>query len=166
MIADPTRPPGCFRGPGASFSPGIRAIRMWRGVNVVFELHPDQETRLTTDPPPGFSLDDMTVGPFAHGFGTTGDGRSFAFRTLGSALTLEIYRPGLAADVPGPEDVVARGQARVTDIDLEDARSVRALVCDLIPVATPFAPSPPPAGREATTVRALLLRLSAVLDAI
>jgi len=119
---------------------------------------------LTTDPLSGFSLDDLTVGPFAHGFGETGDGRSFAFRTIRSVLTLEIYRPGLDADVPGPEDVVSRAEARVTDIDLDDARSVRALVCDLIPRATPVAPMPVRARRDPATVRALLLRLSAVIE--
>lgn len=116
---------------------------------------------MTTDPPSGFSLDDLTVGPFAHGFGATGDGRSFAFRTLRSTLTLEIYRAGVDAEVPGPEDVVARAHARVTDIDLDDARSVRALVCDLIPFATPV-----PVAAATTTVRALLLRLGAVIDAL
>ncbi|MGF6888107.1 hypothetical protein ABIA39_006620 [Nocardia sp. GAS34] len=118
---------------------------------------------MTTDPRSGFTLDDLTVGPFAHGFGGAGEGRSFAFRTVGSILTLEIYRAGLEADVPGPEDVVARAQAPVTDIDLGDARSVRALVCDLIPLATPVGP---PVGIAPATVHALLLRLSAVLDGI
>lgn len=118
---------------------------------------------MTTDPPSGFTLDDLTVGPFAHGFGAAGDGRFFAFRTIRSILTLEIYRAGLEADVPGPEDVVARAQARVTDIDLGDPRSVRAMVCDLIPLATPVGP---PVGIAPTTVRALLLRLGAVLDGI
>ena len=121
---------------------------------------------MTTDPSCGFSVEDITVGAFAHGFGTTEEGRSFAFRTVRSTLTLEIYRPDLDSDVPGPEDVIAVAQARVTDIDLDDERSVIALVHDLIPVATPVAAVEPAAGRNPVTVRALLQRLSAVIDSM
>ncbi|MGW0357408.1 hypothetical protein ACWDXV_24690 [Nocardia nova] len=77
-----------------------------------------------------------------------------------STLTLEIYRADTPTDVPGPEDVVAVVEAAVTDIDLDDARSVRALVRDLVPTVVPV-----PAQRGATTtVRALLNRLSAVIE--
>ncbi|NKY51831.1 hypothetical protein [Nocardia vermiculata] len=114
---------------------------------------------METDPPPEFELDDVTVGPFAHGFGTTADGRPFAFRTVRSTLTIEIYRPDTPGDVPGPDDVTAVAEAAVTDIDLDDARSVRALVRDLVPTATPV-----PGPRGATTVRALLDRLGAVIE--
>ncbi|MBL1076954.1 hypothetical protein JK358_21390 [Nocardia sp. 2] len=108
----------------------------------------------------GFTVEDVTVGRYAHGFGSTGDGRSFAFRTVRSTLTLEIYRPDLDGDVPSAEDVVAVAEAPVTDIDLDDERSVIALVRDLVPQASPVAAPP----REATTVRALLGRLGAVID--
>ncbi|QLY28386.1 hypothetical protein [Nocardia huaxiensis] len=113
----------------------------------------------------GFTVEDVTVGRYAHGFGTTGDGRSFAFRTVRSTLRLEIYRPDLDSDVPAPEDVVAVAEAPVTDIDLDDERSVIALVRDLVPQAEAVAaaPAPPVAGRE-VTVRALLGRLGAVID--
>ncbi|MFI5780749.1 hypothetical protein [Nocardia sp. NPDC051570] len=114
---------------------------------------------METDHTPGFILEDITVGPFAHGFGATEDGRSFAFRTVRSTLTLEIYRPDLADAVPGPEDVVALAEARVTDIDLDDERSITALVRDLIPTAAALPAHGP------TTVRALLGRLGAVLEA-
>ncbi|MGV9680022.1 hypothetical protein ACWDSJ_32475 [Nocardia sp. NPDC003482] len=101
-------------------------------------------------------LEDLTVGPFAHGFGVTGDGRSFAFRTVAGTLTVEIYRPDPATPVPGPDDVAAVATARVTDIDLDDPRSITALVRDLIPVA---------AGVDrAPGVRALWHRLGSVLD--
>ncbi|PXX71080.1 hypothetical protein DFR70_101501 [Nocardia tenerifensis] len=109
----------------------------------------------------GFAIDDLTVGPFAHGFGTTGDGRPYAFRTVRSSLRLEIYRADLTTDVPGPEDVVAVAEARVTDIDLDDERSVVALVRDMIPDAVPVEAAP---DREMTTVRALLGRISSVID--
>ncbi|WP_396955384.1 hypothetical protein [Nocardia seriolae] len=103
----------------------------------------------------------MTVGRYAHGFGVTADGRSFAFRTNRATLTVEIYRRDLDAAVPAPEDVEAVALAPVTDIDLDDERSVVALVRDLIPQASPVPAAQP---RETTTVRALLGRLSTVID--
>ncbi|WP_067686994.1 hypothetical protein [Nocardia jejuensis] len=109
----------------------------------------------------GFTIEDVTVGRYAHGFGVTGDGRTFAFRTNRSTLTLEIYRPDLDADVPAAEDVVALAETPVTDVDLDDERSVVALVRDLLPHAVPVPAAQP---REATTVRALLGRLGAVID--
>ncbi|MGY2062922.1 hypothetical protein ACW9HQ_49225 [Nocardia gipuzkoensis] len=90
----------------------------------------------------------------------TGDGRSFAFRTISSTLRLEIYRPGIPTAVPGPDDVVAVAEAPVTDIDLDDERSIAALVRDLVPTALPVRAHGP------TTVRALLGRLSAVIEAM
>jgi hypothetical protein len=120
---------------------------------------------LKTDQTSGFVVEDVTEGPFAHGYGVTGDGRSFAFRTLRSILTLEIYRPDLDTAVPAPEDVVAVAVARVTDIDLDDARSVIALVRDLIPAAEPVPGAPAAeAERGTTTVRALLSRIGSVID--
>ncbi|MQY22193.1 hypothetical protein NRB20_53060 [Nocardia sp. RB20] len=109
-------------------------------------------------------MQDITVGAFAHGFGTTEDGRSFAFRTVRATLMLEIYRTTADTQVPGPEDVIAVARARVTDIDVDDERSVIALVRDLIPAAVPVPAENRGARREFTTVRALLLRLSAVID--
>ncbi len=119
---------------------------------------------MTTDPQCGFTVEDITLGAFAHGFGTTEEGRPFAFRTVRSTLTLEIYRADIDREVPGPEDVIAVAEARVTDIDLDDKRSVIALVHDLIPTATPVAAVDSGSGRANTTVRALLLRLSAIID--
>ncbi len=108
------------------------------------------------DPTSGFVLEDITIGRFAHGFGTAGDGRPFAFRTVGSTLTLEIYRADLDTTVPEHTDVVAVAVAPVTDIDLDDERSVSALVRDLIPAATPVAPG---TRRPPVTVRTILERL-------
>ncbi len=120
-----------------------------------------REFLLETDHTSSFTVEDVTVGRYAHGFGVTGDGRSFAFRTLRATLTLEIYRPDLESAVPATEDVVAIAEAPVTDIDLDDERSVIALVRDLIPQAVAVPAAQP---REATTVRALLGRLGAVID--
>ncbi len=115
---------------------------------------------METDRTSEFICEDLTVGPFAHGFGRTAEGLPFAFRTVRSTLTLEIYRADAATAVPGPEDVVAVVEAAVTDIDLDDARSVRALVHDLVPVAVPV----PGQRGTTTTVRALLNRLGAVIE--
>ncbi|MET7772257.1 hypothetical protein [Nocardia sp. NPDC005366] len=111
----------------------------------------------------GFAIDDVTVGPYAHGFGTTADGRPYAFRTVRATLLLEIYRADLDSDVPGPEDVVAVARVRVTDVDLGDERSVVALVRDMIPDAAPVGTV---VDRDVTTVRALLGRISSVIDGI
>ncbi|MEV6216938.1 hypothetical protein [Nocardia sp. NPDC051833] len=109
----------------------------------------------------GFGIDDISVGPFAHGFGTTDDGRPFAFRTRRATLTVQIYRPDLGEAVPGADDVVATAQAQVTDIDLGDERSVAAFVRDLIHDAIPVPTAVP---RDTTTVRSILGRISAVID--
>ncbi len=116
---------------------------------------------LVGDHTSGFIVEDVTVGRWAHGFGAVGDGRSFAFRTVRATLTLEIYREDLETAVPAAEDVVAVATAQVTDVDLDDERSVVALVRDLVPLAVPVPAAQP---REATTVRALLGRLGAVID--
>ncbi|MEV0707816.1 MULTISPECIES: hypothetical protein [Nocardia] len=118
---------------------------------------------MKSDHHPEFAVDDITVGRYAHGFGTTADGRPYAFRTVRSTLTLEIYRADLTTDVPGPEDVVAVAAVRVTDVDLDDERSVVALVRDMIPDAAPVESV---ADRDVTTVRALLGRIGSVIDGI
>ncbi|WP_405137293.1 hypothetical protein [Nocardia sp. NBC_01388] len=112
-------------------------------------------------PAPGFTVEDVTVGHYAHGFGIAEDGRPFAFRTVRGTMTVELYRPDLETAVPTPEDVVAIAETRLTDIDLEDERSIIALVRDLIPQAIPVPAAAPP---DATTVRALLARFGAVID--
>lgn len=150
MIGHAARSPGWFR----------RGTRLTRYREYLASDVEPGESRLETDRTSEFTLEDLTVGPFAHGFGRTAEGQPFAFRTVRSTLTLEIYRADTTTDVPGPEDVVAVVEAAVTDIDLDDARSVRALVRDLVPTAVPVS-----AQRGATTtVRALLNRLSAVIE--
>ncbi|MFR9749900.1 hypothetical protein ACL02S_02570 [Nocardia sp. 004] len=103
----------------------------------------------------------MTVGRYAHGFGTTAGGNPFAFRTVRATLMLEIYRRDLDSPVPGPDDVLAVAEAPVTDIDLDDERSVVALVRDMIPTAVPISA---PADQDVTTVRALLGRISSAIE--
>ncbi|MFD3592511.1 hypothetical protein ACFWU5_07255 [Nocardia sp. NPDC058640] len=116
---------------------------------------------MTDATPAGFGIDDISVGPFAHGFGTTDDGHPFAFRTRGATLSVQIYRADLGDTVPGSADVVAKAAAQVTDIDLGDARSISAFVRDLLPAATPVAS---PDTGDISTVRGILGRISAVID--
>jgi hypothetical protein len=87
-----------------------------------------------------FAIEDMWLGFFstkilASGFGQVGDGRSFAFCIEGQNLLVEVYRPLLKGPVPQPEDVVARAQRNVVDIDITDQRSLGAAVRDAVALA-------------------------------
>ncbi|GAA4474426.1 hypothetical protein GCM10023094_10020 [Rhodococcus olei] len=108
-----------------------------------------------------FVLEDLTVGAHAHGFGCTDTGQTFAFRVQRSTLHIEVYRADLDADVPDPSDIVAVAHCSVNDVDLDDERSVSALVRDVVGGATPVA-----VGGDGLTLRALLARLGAVIDSI
>ncbi|MCX5045871.1 hypothetical protein OG921_22130 [Aldersonia sp. NBC_00410] len=104
-----------------------------------------------------FLIEDATAGPFAHGFGIAADRRPFAFQVVRATMTVELYREDLPADVvPDRTDIVATAQAPVTDIDLDDVRSIVALVRDMISAAVPERPD----TAETTIVRALLGRMS------
>ena len=107
---------------------------------------------------PEFVIEDVTAGAYAHGFGVAADGRPFAFHVVGSMLYLELYRENLPVNVvPDQADMVATAQARVTDIDLDDERSIVAMVRDMIPAAAPVRGANP---GETTIVRALLGRMN------
>lgn len=82
-------------------------------------------------------FEDISTGVFASGFGQVGDGRSFSFRIEHRALVVEVYRPRLAGPVPQAEDVVATAERSLVDIDLNDERSLRAVVRDAISEAVP-----------------------------
>jgi len=84
-----------------------------------------------------FVFDDMATGPSASGFGHLGDGRSFSFRAYRGRLFVEIYRPRLAGPVPLPEDVVATADRGLSDLDVDDARSLSAAVRDAVAEAVP-----------------------------
>lgn len=107
-----------------------------------------------------FVLEDLTVGAYAHGFGRNPDGEVFAFRVRRSTLRVEVYRHDLETDVPDSSDVVATAEFAVTDVDLTDERSVAAVVRDAVATAE----RTEPAGSGGLTVRAILSRLSAVID--
>lgn len=84
-----------------------------------------------------FVVEDIAPGVHANGFGRLGDGRSFSFHTHRGQLVVEIYRPRLAGPVPLPEDVVAVARRGLTDIDVNDVRSLSAAVRDAIADAEP-----------------------------
>lgn len=109
-----------------------------------------------TAPIPGFGVEDVTAGAHAHGFGSTGDGRNFAFRVRGKVLHVDIYRAD-SADVPDAVDVEATADADVTDVDLADERSVVAAVRDAVTGAL-AGPS------DSGALRSLLGRLGQAID--
>ena len=109
-----------------------------------------------------FAIEDMTSGPAAHGFGAS-HGRDFAFQVRRRVLRLELYRAGRGGPVPGPEDVAAAVELPVTDVDLDDARSVTALVRDAVTEAERRERS---GGEQPTVVRTLLGKLGSVIDGI
>lgn len=84
-----------------------------------------------------FVIEDLTTGLFASGFGRLADGRPFSFRVHRAQLIVEIYRPRLAGPVPLPEDVVATASRGLTDVDIDDPRSLLAAVRDTIAETEP-----------------------------
>ncbi|BBZ04054.1 hypothetical protein MCHIJ_34910 [Mycolicibacterium chitae] len=80
-----------------------------------------------------FAVEDLTTGPHASGFGSVGDGRTFAFLVHDHQdLRVEIYRPRLAGPVPQREDVVASTTRSCKGVDLADERSLIAAVRDAV----------------------------------
>jgi hypothetical protein len=79
-----------------------------------------------------FTIEDMSTGMYASGFGHVGDGRTFSFRLERQLLMVEVYRPRLAGPVPQEEDVVAVASHSVANIDVSDERSLAAAVRDAV----------------------------------
>ncbi|MDG4666511.1 hypothetical protein [Mycobacterium sp. 236(2023)] len=87
----------------------------------------------------GFTVEDVTTGLHASGFGQLGDGRSFSFHMEKQELVVEVYRPRLRGLVPQAEDIVAVASRKLTDVDMTDERSVVATVRDAVADAQPVA---------------------------
>ena len=85
----------------------------------------------------GFTVEDISTGIFASGYGQVGDGRSFSFHIEHRSLVVEVYRPHLPGPVPQATDVVAKAVRRLFDIDLNDERSLTAAVRDAVAHAVP-----------------------------
>jgi hypothetical protein len=79
-----------------------------------------------------FTIEDISTGLYASGFGRVGDGRAFSFRVERQLLMVEIYRPRLAGPVPQEEDVVATASHSVANVDTGDERSLVAAVRDTV----------------------------------
>jgi hypothetical protein len=84
-----------------------------------------------------FAIEDIWTGRHASGFGSLAGGRTFSFRVEGQTLFVEIYRPRLAGPVPQAEDVVAASTRRLTHVDVNDERSLSAVVRDAVAAAQP-----------------------------
>lgn len=85
----------------------------------------------------GFTIEDMSTGMHASGFGRVGDGRMFSFHVERQMLAVEIYRPRLVVPVPHAEDVVAVASHSVAHVDVNDERSLAAAVRDAVADAQP-----------------------------
>ncbi|WP_278313088.1 hypothetical protein [Lolliginicoccus levis] len=87
---------------------------------------------MTADTASGFVIDDLSLDPYAHGFGQTPDGRTFTFQVRNHLLHVEVYRPGLSTTVPDTTDVAGAADLSIVDIDVADERSVVAAVRDAV----------------------------------
>ncbi|MBD8505195.1 hypothetical protein HT102_01650 [Hoyosella sp. G463] len=87
---------------------------------------------MTASTAPGFVIDDLSLDPYAHGFGQTPDGRTFTFQVRNHLLHVEVYRPGLSTTVPDTADVAGTADLSIVDIDVADERSVIAAVRDAV----------------------------------
>jgi hypothetical protein len=94
-----------------------------------------------------FTIEVISTGVYASGFGDLGDGRCFAFHTDRQSLVVEVYRPRLTGPVPQAEDVVATARRTLTDIDVTDERSIAATVRDTVAAAQPVHRMSSRAGR-------------------
>ena len=84
-----------------------------------------------------FSVEVVSTGMHASGFGRVGDGRSFSFHVDRRQLTVEVYRPRLTGPVPQAEDVVAASSRSLAHVDVADERSLTAAVRDAVNDAQP-----------------------------
>jgi hypothetical protein len=84
-----------------------------------------------------FSVEVVSTGLHASGFGRVGDGRSFSFHVDRRRLTVEVYHPRLRGPVPQEEDVVAAASRSLENVDVADERSLTAAVRDAVNDARP-----------------------------
>ena len=82
-----------------------------------------------------FTIEDLSTGMHASGFGQVGDGRTFSYWMDRMELSVEIYRARCAIPVPQAEDVVATARHRMRGVDLTDERSMAAAVRDAVAAA-------------------------------
>lgn len=122
------------------------------------------EFDMTAHNAPAFVIDDLSPGPYAHGFGQTRCGRTFAFQVRDSTLHrrtlhVEVYRADLETTVPDSSDIEACVDRPVVDVDLSDERSIAAAVRDAVTDAESIAAH----GHEGNGVRSLLSRITSAI---
>ncbi|MBB3039827.1 hypothetical protein [Hoyosella altamirensis] len=132
-------------------------------IEVVTYVQP--EIDMTAHNAPVFVIDDLSIGPYAHGFGQTRDGRTFAFQVRDSTLHrrtlhVEVYRADLETTVPDSSDIEAFVDRSVVDVDLCDERSISAAVRDAVAEAESIAVN----ASEGNAVRALLSRITSAIS--
>jgi hypothetical protein len=84
-----------------------------------------------------FTIEDISTGMYASGFGMVGDGRTFSFHVERGTLIVEVYRPRISGPVPHAEDVMATASRSLAHIDITDERSLAAAVRDAVAQAQP-----------------------------
>ncbi|MGB3170942.1 MAG: hypothetical protein WBB62_15995 [Rhodococcus sp. (in: high G+C Gram-positive bacteria)] len=109
-----------------------------------------------------FTVEQITTGPHASGFGSTDDCRPFSFRVRKSTLYLELYRADLNTAMPDSSDVTAVSEQSVTEIDLTDERSIVAAVRDAVGTAEELGTG----SRDSSAVRTLLDRVDSFIKII
>ncbi|GGC58393.1 hypothetical protein [Hoyosella rhizosphaerae] len=87
---------------------------------------------MTADNTSVFVIDDLSLDPYAHGFGQSPDGRTFSFQVRHRTLHVEVYRADFETTVPDTSDVECVVDTSVADIDVSDERSVAAAVRDAV----------------------------------
>ena len=111
---------------------------------------------------PTFTVEDISVGPHAHGFGRTAEGNSYAFRVRKSTMHVEVYRADATMSSGAGTSVSTSARRSVREIDLTDERSIVAVVRDAVSDPDSHVAGP----EDGITVRAVLSRLGAVIDGL
>lgn len=109
-----------------------------------------------------FTVEHVTTGVHASGFGCADDGRPFAFRVQRNTMYLELYRRDLRTAMPDRSDVTAVSDHPVTDIDLTDERSIAAAARDAVSNAVELGSD----SRDSSAVRTFLGRVDSLIKSI
>lgn len=100
----------------------------------------------------------LTTGANAHGYGQLADERTFAFRVRNGKARLEIYRAGADAAEPAPHDIDAVAERSTGAMNLDSQRSLTGLLPMLAAMAEPTYEYPE------RTLRAYFGRLDSLLE--
>ncbi len=106
-----------------------------------------------------FTVEHVTTGVHASGFGCAEDGRPFAFRVSKNTMYLELYRSDFETEIPEGSDVTAVSEHSVTEIDLTDERSIVAAARDAVSSAQEL----DAVQRDSSAVRTFLDRVDSLI---